>query len=73
MRNSMNFCRLKMSSRLFFSEKISDIFEFLLQINSWLEQIKTDDLYLNGIRQILEVNILPIEILLSELSHSDSR
>jgi hypothetical protein len=37
-------------------EKVSDVFELLIQINTWLEQIKNDDLYIDGIRQILQVN-----------------
>jgi hypothetical protein len=37
-------------------EKVSDVFELLMQINTWLEQIKNDDLYIDGIRQILQVN-----------------
>jgi len=37
-------------------EKVSDVFELLMQINTWLEQIKNDDLYIDGIRRILQVN-----------------
>ncbi|CAF4903702.1 unnamed protein product, partial [Rotaria sp. Silwood1] len=37
------------------SEKISDIFELLVQMNTWLEQIPNDNLYLNGICQLLQI------------------
>ncbi|CAF3953495.1 unnamed protein product [Rotaria sordida] len=37
------------------SEKVSDIFELLVQMNTWLEQIQNDDLYLNGICQLLQI------------------
>jgi len=38
-------------------EKVSDIFELLIQINAWLEQMKNDDLYIDGIREILQVKL----------------
>jgi hypothetical protein len=35
---------------------MSDIFELLVQMNAWLEQMKNDNLYIDGIRQLLKVN-----------------
>ncbi|UJR14390.1 hypothetical protein I4U23_001387 [Adineta vaga] len=37
------------------SEKISDVFELLTQMNRWLEQIPNGSLYIDGIRQLLEI------------------
>ncbi|CAF1121281.1 unnamed protein product [Adineta ricciae] len=37
------------------SEKTSEVFELLSQMNHWLEQISNDNLYIDGIRQLLEI------------------
>lgn len=36
-------------------EKVSEIYEFLVRFHSWIDQIKTNDLYIDGIRQILQI------------------
>ena len=43
------------SSNKFFRDKVSDIFELLFQMNLWLEQIPNDNLYIDGICQLLQV------------------
>ncbi|CAM4945783.1 unnamed protein product [Rotaria socialis] len=36
-------------------EKVSDIFELLVQMNTWLEKIENENLYIDGICQLLRI------------------
>ncbi|CAF3827857.1 unnamed protein product, partial [Adineta steineri] len=36
-------------------EKISDVFELLIEIHTWLEKMSNEHLYIDGIRQLLEI------------------
>ena len=59
---SKDFRNAKSHALFKFREKVSDIFELLVQINAWLEQMKNDDLYIDGIRRILLVKLSKFEI-----------